>query len=280
MSERKALLLAAGLGTRLRPLTDVLPKCLAPVRGRPLLGYWLDLLDRAGYQRIVVNLHHHADLVRQYVELSPHAGIVQLVHERMLLGTGGTLLANRELLKDGPVLVAHADNLSVFDPLEFLAQHTRRPTGCEMTMMTFLSEDPSSCGVVTVDERGVVSGFFEKIANPPGNIANAAIYIFEQSVFEKLASLRKSFIDLSTDVLPGMVGRAYTYRNRRFHADLGTAAALLAAQTALPADSIGDLGSDPGGDRAWHALLEADNHRLAMEIDRWFRLTGSPERFN
>ncbi|MGZ5929378.1 MAG: sugar phosphate nucleotidyltransferase, partial [Rhizomicrobium sp.] len=60
----KALLVAAGIGSRLAPLTDILPKCLMPVNGAPLLGYWLDLLAGAGVKDIVVNLHHHAPLVR------------------------------------------------------------------------------------------------------------------------------------------------------------------------------------------------------------------------
>src|ERR1700674_1800341 len=99
---RKALLVAAGIGSRLRPLTDVVPKCLIPINGRPLLGLWLEMLQEAGFDEVVVNLHHHADLVREYVWRSPYARLVTLVHEPELLGTGGTLLANKDPLPRGP----------------------------------------------------------------------------------------------------------------------------------------------------------------------------------
>src|SRR5882724_474692 len=92
----KALLAAAGTGSRLRPLTDVLPKCLMPINGRPLLGIWLDMLGKARFGDIIVNLHHHAGLVRDYVGRSPHAGAVTLADEAALLGTAGTLMRHRK----------------------------------------------------------------------------------------------------------------------------------------------------------------------------------------
>src|SRR2546423_14706689 len=92
----KALLVAAGAGTRLRPLTDVLPKCLMPINGKPLLGIWLDMLSAAGASEIIVNLHHHAGLGRDYVARTPYARGVALAHEEALLGTAGTLMRHRD----------------------------------------------------------------------------------------------------------------------------------------------------------------------------------------
>ena len=266
MTGPKALLLAAGLGTRLRPLTDVLPKCLVPICGRPLLGYWLEMLDRAGIQRIVVNLHHHADLVRRYVEQSPYAAKVTLAHEEKLLGTGGTLLANRRLLEGGPVLVAHADNLSVFDPLDLLRHHARRPEGCVMTMMTFKSDDPRSCGVVETDHREVMAGFHEKVADPPGKIANAAVYVFEDSIFGELAAMEKKTVNLSTEILPTMVDRALCYRNHEFHRDVGTLSSLLAAQFELPLLCPDYVKRSGPNDQSWVALLQSGEPTLASKI--------------
>src|SRR3954469_6131285 len=97
----KALLAAAGTGTRLRPLTDVLPKCLMPINGRPLLGIWLAMLSAAGASKIIVNLHHHAELVRDYVARSPYAHLVTLAHEETLFGTAGTVMQQRDLLSGG-----------------------------------------------------------------------------------------------------------------------------------------------------------------------------------
>ena len=266
MAEPKALLLAAGLGSRLRPLTDVLPKCLAPICGRPLLGYWLELLDRAGFGRIVVNLHHHADLVRRYVERSPYAAKVSLEHEEKLLGTGGTLLANKRLLEGGPMLVAHADNLSIFDAQDLLEHHARRPQGCVMTMMTFESDDPSSCGVLEIDHREVMVGLHEKVANPPGKIANAAVYVFEDSIFNELTAVEERTINLSTEILPRMIGRALCHRNHEFHRDIGSFRSLLAAQFELPLLCPDYVNRGEPGDQSWVTLLQSGEPRLASRI--------------
>src|SRR5690348_3721296 len=125
----RAILLAAGHGTRLRPLTDYLPKCLMPVLGRPLLQYWIDLLEPPHVDRLLVNVHHLADVVEHWIASSPHAERIQVVHEPKLLNTGGTVLANREFARNQPLMVVHADNLSHFDVPAFLARHYSRPAG-------------------------------------------------------------------------------------------------------------------------------------------------------
>lgn len=90
----RALLLAAGLGIRLRPLTDEWPKCLMPIGKRPLLEYWLQTLLTAGIQDVLVNTHFHADQVNAFLAREQFATWVKSVHERQLLGTAGTLHAN------------------------------------------------------------------------------------------------------------------------------------------------------------------------------------------
>src|SRR6185436_15356190 len=112
----RALLLAAGLGTRLRPLTDSVPKCLVPVQGRPLLDYWLELLAPGGIERMLINTHYLPQQVRDFVARSRWREGITLVHEEKLLGTGGTVLANRAFFGAAAFMVAHADNLTRFDP--------------------------------------------------------------------------------------------------------------------------------------------------------------------
>ena len=233
MSFQAALLLAAGLGTRLRPLTDVLPKCLVPVCGRPLLLYWLEMLERAGVERIIVNLHHHADLVRQFIVESRFASRVVMSHEPRLLGTAGTILAHREVIERGPTLIAHADNLSVFDPGRFMLKHAGRPAPAVMTMMTFATSNPGSCGIVETDSRGVVTAFHEKVADPPGNLANGAVYAMDPEVLEFFPRDFGDFLDLSTDVIPRLMGRIYCSLNHVLHRDIGTPDSLTTAQLEL-----------------------------------------------
>ncbi|MFO1321972.1 MAG: nucleotidyltransferase family protein [Burkholderiales bacterium] len=225
----RALLLAAGFGTRLRPLTDHTPKCLIPIHGEPLLGLWLDMLLPAGIERVLVNTHYLADAVRRFVAGSKWRAAVELVHEETLLGTGGTVLRNRAFFGAGPFLVGHADNLTRFDVAAFLDAHARRPAGVEITMMTFETDRPETCGIVELDDRGVVTGFHEKSPNPPGNRANAAVYIVEPGVLDFLASLGRDVIDLSTEVLPHYLGRMITFHNGDYHRDIGTPESLAAA---------------------------------------------------
>ena len=232
----KALVLAAGLGTRLRPLTNSIPKCLVPIRGRPLLDVWLELLLTHGIERVLVNTHHLAGAVQDYVASSQWRSQVDLVHEKELLGTGGTILRNRGYFGAQPFLVAHGDNLTRFDVCAFMARHAARPPGTEITMMTFRTDSPQSCGIVQESGDGVVTGFFEKVANPPGDRANAAVYILEPSVVDFLTRLSKSVIDLSTEVLPHFLGRMVTYHNGDYHRDIGTIDSLNRAQAEFTVD--------------------------------------------
>lgn len=218
----RAVLLAAGLGKRLRPLTDNLPKCLAPIHGRPLLGYWLDLLVAGGVTEILINTHYLPEQIRDFVLAGGWSKYVTLVHEDTLLGTGGTLLRNRDFLGAGPFIVAHADNLTCFDVADFIHCHLNRPAGVEIAMMTFTTPTPHSCGIVEIDGEGVVCAFHEKVALPPSKTANAAVYVFEPSVLDFLSDLGKTVIDISTEVLPHYIGRIQVFHNSRYHRDIGT----------------------------------------------------------
>jgi mannose-1-phosphate guanylyltransferase len=224
------LLLAAGLGTRLRPLTDTVPKCLVPVNGRPLLDYWLALLLEGGIERVLINTHwlHHA--VEHHVAHSRWRERVDLVHEPALLGTGGTLLANAGYFGGEAFLVAHADNLARFDVHAFVAAWTTRRTGIDMVMMTFETDTPRSCGIVATDPHGTVREFHEKVADPPGRIANAAVYIVGPAVMSALRAVGGPVIDLSTEVIPRLIGRIRAHPNDGYLRDIGTPESLRRAE--------------------------------------------------
>lgn len=232
----KALLLAAGLGTRLRPLTDTVPKCLIPIHGKPLLGYWLEMLTKAGVGPLLVNLHHLHEQVDDFIRSSPYAGLVETVREAELLGTGGTVLRNRWFFRGEAFMLVHADNLSRFDVGAFLARHRQRPPGCEITMMTFETDAPRTCGIVELDSRGVVTAFHEKVQDPPGRLANGAVYILEPSVFSFLETLGKPVIDFSTEVIPHFLNRICTFRNDWYHRDIGNLESYCLAEDTFPSD--------------------------------------------
>jgi mannose-1-phosphate guanylyltransferase len=226
----RALLLAAGLGTRLRPITNTVPKCLVPIHGKPLLGYWLDMLIPNGIDRILINTHYLPGAVSAFVSTSRWHGAIDIVHEDELLGTGGTIIKNRAFFEDKSFLVAHADNLTRFDVNAFIVRHRERLAGVEITMMTFTTDAPQSCGIVELDDGGTVIAFHEKVSSPPSNQANAAVYIFEATVIDYMESLGKQFVDVSTEVIPKFLGRIQTFHNTDYHRDIGTPESLAAAE--------------------------------------------------
>jgi mannose-1-phosphate guanylyltransferase len=233
----RAILLAAGLGTRLRPLTHYLPKCLVPIHGKPLLDYWLEnILDNSvgSVDSVVINTHHLARQVENHLRSSKWRKRVTIVHEETLLGTGGTIVKNRRFFQDEPFLVVHADNLTIFDMHEFARCHAERKSNIKITMMVFETDAPQSCGIVELDMEGVVQAFHEKVVNPPGNLANGAVYIFDPEVIDWMADLNRKMIDISTDVIPNFVGRIYAYHNIQYHRDIGTFQSWQAAHRDFP----------------------------------------------
>jgi mannose-1-phosphate guanylyltransferase len=231
----RALLLAAGLGTRLRPITNTIPKCLVEIGGKPLLDYWIELLSKGGVSRILLNLHYLPEVVRSHVENSKYPVEITIAHEEKLLGTGGTLLKNRAFFNNEPIMLIHADNLSIFDINAFIQRHEMRGENVEITMMTFNASEPKACGIVELDDHGIVTAFHEKVENPPGNLANGAVYILSPLVLDFLASLGKEEIDFSTEVLPHFMGRINTFHNETYHRDIGSVENLMIARGEFPA---------------------------------------------
>ena len=226
----KALLLAAGLGTRLKPLTDIWPKCLMPIRGRPLLEYWLGILHNSGINDVLVNTHYFSKYVEEFLGQSHFSNWVSSVYEIELLGTAGTIRNNIDFCKDSTILLAHADNWTCCDFSDFLQyHHNKRPKGTVMTMMTFTCPNPSTCGIVELDSNGVVVEFHEKVKNPPSKLANAAVYLIEPEVVEWIKKHSK-VTDFSTEVLPQFVGKIATWENQKIHRDIGTIEMLREAQ--------------------------------------------------
>jgi len=225
----RALLLAAGMGLRLLPITATTAKCMVEINGRPLLDYWLELLLEGGVERVLVNTHWLEDQVIDFVKASRWAERVDLVHEAELIGTGGTVLANRDWFAGQPFIVAHADNLTDFDVRGFIDAHRRRPAGHAITMLGFRTDTPRSCGILELDDRNTVVAFHEKVENPPGNLANGAVYIFEPEVVETIASFGRPIVDLSTEIIPHYIGRILCVETRGYHRDIGTPESLARA---------------------------------------------------
>ena len=218
----RAILLAAGYGTRLKPITDNLPKCLVPINGQPLLEIWLHRLSNAKIGPFLINTHYLPEQVEKFLSETIYHQKITTVYESKLQGTAGTLLNNINFYEENDGILIHADNYCLADFKGFIDSHNKRPKQCLLTMMTFKTETPSSCGIVELDSNGIVVAFHEKASSPPGNIANGAIYILS-SEFMKEIKIKFPFAkDFSTEILNQYLGRIYTYETLDVFLDIGT----------------------------------------------------------
>jgi mannose-1-phosphate guanylyltransferase len=227
----KAFLLAAGVGSRLRPITDTVPKCMVTIDGQPLLDIWLDAFDRAGVDEVLVNLHHLPDVVCRHIAARTGPPAVRTVLEPELLGSAGTLIANREwVVGEELFLVCYADNLTDFDLQSLIQAHCQYDAVA--TLAVFHSEQPSAGGVVEIDTAGRVIGFVEKPANPVSDLTNAGMYAFRPSVLDEIDGVPPK--DIGFDLLPRLVGRARAVPVDGYFRDIGTADAYRRAREEWP----------------------------------------------
>jgi mannose-1-phosphate guanylyltransferase len=227
----KAFLLAAGHGTRLRPVTEHLPKCLVPVRGIPLLNIWLEVCRRAAIDEVLINLHAHADVVRQALEKDSSQIRVHLAEEPVLLGSAGTLWANREWVRDEPYFwVLYADVLTNADLNRMMAFHLK--TRSVTTIGLYQAADPRRCGVATVNSDFLVLDFEEKPAHPKSNWAFSGVMLATPELLDFIPE--KYPADLGFDVLPRLKGRMTGYPMSEYLLDIGTLDTYNLAQTTWP----------------------------------------------
>ncbi len=222
-----ALLLSAGYGTRLRPLTLKTPKCLVEINGQPLLDHWLTNLNGLGVSKTLINTHYLNSKVDDFLSNRSYGDMsVETIYEHTLLGTAGTLIENKEFFEFSTGLLIHSDNFSYVNLSDFVDAHYRRPPKCLLTMLTFKTFNPVSCGIVETDNDGVVTSYHEKVGNPPTDIANGAIYVFDLPFVEWLIKNHSNASDFSTEILPKLVGRIYTWHTYQPYIDIGTPEAL------------------------------------------------------
>jgi mannose-1-phosphate guanylyltransferase len=215
----KAFLLSAGIGSRLRPITDHTPKCMVDIDGRPLLDIWLDALDEAGVDEVLVNVHHHADRVLDHIRFRTRGPAVRTSYEASLLGSAGTLRAHRAWIIDEQFFLAfNADNLTNFDVRDLIAFHASGDAIATVT--AFRSPHPESGGVIELDPHARVVGFEEKPPVPRSNLVNAGMYAFDPIVLDEIGDAATP--DIGYDLLPRLVNRARALVVDDYFRDIGT----------------------------------------------------------
>jgi mannose-1-phosphate guanylyltransferase len=153
----KAFVLAAGLGTRLLPLTNHTPKPLIPVLNIPSLFYTFFLLKQAGIDEIICNIHHHGNAVRHFIESSRLSGLtITFSEEPVILGTGGGLKKCEKLLENDDFILVNSDIITDIDFRSLIEQHQK--AGCSGTLALFETPDAARIGYVGVED-GLVKDF-------------------------------------------------------------------------------------------------------------------------
>lgn len=231
----KAMVLAAGEGRRMRPLTESLPKPMLPVAGRPLLARIVAHLRRYGVREIGVNLHHRAETIAAFLERERRTGLrASYVWEERLMGSAGGVKRLEWFFQDGTFFVLYGDVLTDIDLDDLHQYHVAR--GAAITMALYQPEELSACGVARLDATLRVIEFVEKPAphRAPSSWANAGVYVVEPSVLDHIPPDEPC--DFGADVLPLLLARGvpvFGYRSDARVIDIGTPEGYRRAQEAM-----------------------------------------------
>ncbi len=217
----KAILLAAGFGTRLEGFTANCPKCLIKIGGKPLLEIWLEKLSRLGVRKFLINTHYLAEEVEKYILESRFCERIEIFYEKNILGTAGTLNATQDFI-DEDTFIVHADNYCEDNLNEFLDSHKSRPVRCSASLLTFITEDPQSCGIVKTDDEQVLIEFYEKDKCSRGNIASGALFLVTKKWKKELGHLFPNSFDISRDLVPYMRDKLFCHLTKENFIDIGT----------------------------------------------------------
>jgi mannose-1-phosphate guanylyltransferase len=227
----KAFLLAGGLGTRLRPITESIPKCLVPIRGRALLDLWLELCAASEITEVLINIHAHAQAIEQHFSRSHPAVQVRVIHEDQLLGSAGTIAANRPWVASDPAFwILYSDvltnmNLRRMRDFHFLHKQVA-------TLGVYQVPDPSRCGVAITDSSGLIVDFEEKPPNPRSQWAFSGVMIAGPQFLDSIPSSIPA--DIGFHVLPRLIGKMQAYPIHEYLLDIGTVPNYQKAQTTWP----------------------------------------------
>ena len=202
----RAMLLGAGLGTRLRPITYDLPKPMVPVLGEPVMTHSLRLLAQHGFDRVVCNLHYFPDMIRDHFGDGSRFGVdLTYSYEPELLGTAGGVRNVRDFFGGETFLIISGDALTDIDLTRLWNRH--REAGGIGTLALKQVSDPTQLGVVITADDGRIEGFQEKPdpAEALSNLGNCGIYVFEPEIFDHFPE--RDFVDWAKDVFPVLLAQ-------------------------------------------------------------------------
>jgi mannose-1-phosphate guanylyltransferase len=215
----KAFLLSAGLGTRLRPITLNISKCLVEIQGKPLIYWWIKLFEKHGITDVLINTHHFGGQVVRYISEVKSNVSWSVFNEKELLGSAGTLRENKSFVKDDDeFLIMYGDVLTNCNLTNLINFHKENKSPFTITLAE--TDNPTSKGIAEVGDNGIVTGFIEKPTHPISNLANMGIYVCTPPILELIDE--KPYSDIATDLLPSLIGKMLSYKSNEYFCDIGT----------------------------------------------------------
>lgn len=213
----KAIILAGGLGTRLRDIVQDVPKPMAPVGGKPFLEYLILQLARWDIREIILSTGYKGDIIKSYFGNGKQWGVqIEYSEENRPLGTGGAVRKAAEMIEGNEFIVMNGDSFFDIDLAKLIEFHMHRSSTATMALARV--EDTSRYGRVDVTERGEVLGFMEKGRSGTGLI-NGGLYIFKKNIVDMIP---KGNISIESSMLPGLTGKQlYAIVFERFFIDIG-----------------------------------------------------------
>jgi mannose-1-phosphate guanylyltransferase len=214
----KAMVLAAGLGTRLKPITFEVPKPMVPVLDRPVMAHIVQLCERLGFDELIANLHWYPESIKGYF-----GDRLTWSYEEELLGTAGGVRNVRDFFGDDPVVIVSGDALTDIDLNALVERH--RAAGGIATLTVKKVSDTREYGVVLHDEEGRINGFQEKPepAEALSDLGNCGIYCFSPEIFDYFPE--EPFADWAQDVFPALLDNDvpfYIHRIDDYWNDVGS----------------------------------------------------------
>ena len=204
MEIKEAIILAGGLGTRLKPSVPGLPKCMAVVNGKPFLSYIIDYYSRQGIQKFIFALGYKHGVISAWLKEQYPSLPVEYTIENEPLGTGGAIQLAVEKVKEKTVLILNGDTFFKTDLAVLAAFHTKNASACTLSLKPMKNFE--RYGVVETDEEGLIQSFKEKNYYPEGLI-NGGVYLlntgrFRQQKRPAAFSFEKDYLERFFSAMP------------------------------------------------------------------------------
>lgn len=223
------IILAGGLGTRLKPVINDVPKCMAPIDGKPFIDFVLDYCTKQGLSRFIFCLGYHKEKIMDHLSNRKNCEILFSI-EKKILGTGGALKNAESYIRSKQSIVLNGDTFVDINYPQLIDWHNDK--GSEITLVINKNDDPGRYGLVSIDNNNKIKSFIEKKEGLKSGWINSGVYIINNSVLKSLA--KGECFSLEKDLFPKYLNKSFfAYKNDGIMVDIGTPESYLQSQSII-----------------------------------------------